>query len=340
MAKSFSTDLIPVGDRIDAWRWKARQVCGTCQVQIPKRCTFSGSVDSRHLAGFEFVQFSSSPLSFVKSPAETANSPSRFAVVITQIAGRQRYEQESGFALLEPGDSTIMDSGRPWSSDSSESCVRLYLRVPRWFMEQRLRTTALPLSRRIGGKSGLGATLFNLTTALYSQADTLGEQEGSGALDAYFALLAACIGYRDGTIGNGRSRQLAWRLRNFIETHLREADLNPTFIAEEFGITVRHLHRVFAASGQTVSGWIRERRLQQCRLALADMRLREKTITEIALHWGFSDSAHFSHTFKNQFGVGPREFRSRLWPDLWDNAESERAQVSGANDTARYSKPN
>ncbi|MDB5447906.1 MAG: helix-turn-helix protein, partial [Phenylobacterium sp.] len=33
------------------------------------------------------------------------------------------------------------------------------------------------------------------------------------------------------------------------------------------------------------------------------------SISEICYRWGFSDPAYFSRTFRDQFGVSPREFR-------------------------------
>jgi len=75
---------------------------------------------------------------------------------------------------------------------------------------------------------------------------------------------------------------------------------------------VRHLHRLFSARGRRVSDCIREQRLERCSADFADRRFLEKSITEIAFSWGFSDSAHFSRCFKLRFGVSPREFRLRV----------------------------
>ena len=35
----------------------------------------------------------------------------------------------------------------------------------------------------------------------------------------------------------------------------------------------------------------------------------DRTITEIAMKWGFSDAAHFSRSFKAAFGISPHAFR-------------------------------
>jgi hypothetical protein len=73
-----------------------------------------------------------------KWPFDTACAPSRSCPVITQIAGARQYLQRGEEILLKPGDSTIIDTAVPWSSSCNTDCVRLYLRVPRWVMQNRL----------------------------------------------------------------------------------------------------------------------------------------------------------------------------------------------------------
>jgi AraC family transcriptional regulator, positive regulator of tynA and feaB len=109
----------------------------------------------------------------------------------------------------------------------------------------------------------------------------------------------------------------------FIETHLAEPSLDPSSIASELGISVRHLHRLFARQGDSPADWIRQRRLENSRSDLADVRFRDRTITEIAFLWGFSDSAHFSRSFRKQFGISPRAFRAGAGRKYWRTAERE-----------------
>jgi AraC-like DNA-binding protein len=44
-------------------------------------------------------------------------------------------------------------------------------------------------------------------------------------------------------------------------------------------------------------------------LDLAGLCISE-SITSIAYKWGFTDSAHFSRSFKKQFEVSPKDFRA------------------------------
>lgn len=308
MSQLFSTELLPASDRIDAWQWNAQQICGECRFRLPK-ASFHGSIEVRTISGLPLTRFSSSPLSFWKWPADRSYADNRSCIVITQIAGARHYVQSGNSVLLTPGDSTVMDSGVPWSSTCGTDCARLYFRVPRWMMEERLRKRDIPIAQRICGRSRIGATLFRLSQSLYEEAHMMKEEEGAAALDAYFEILSACLGVHASPSLSGI--ELRTWIQRFIETHIAEPTLAPPEIALAAGISVRHLHRLFSVSGITLGDYVRARRLEQCRNDLADPRLRSKNITEIAFLWGFSDSAHFSHSFRKQFGVSPRAFRSQ-----------------------------
>jgi AraC-like DNA-binding protein len=313
MSEIFSTELIPAADRIEAWESNARRFCGDCRFQFPNRRRFHGSMASKNLSGVGLSLFSSSALSFQKFPAASAHSGNRFCTVITQLEGARWYSQNDAVVVLKPGDSTLIDSAAPWSSDCLGDCVRLYVRVPRWLIEDRLRTTMLPSARRISVATAPGGALFHLATSLYREADGLSHEEAAAMLQTYFGVLSGCLGVsRADTWTSGNGDQILARIETFIEAHLAESPLGPVEVAAAVGISVRHAHRLFAKKGCTIGDWIRQRRLERCRADLAAPRLRERTITDIAFGWGFSESAHFSRTFKQQFGVCPRTFRSQV----------------------------
>ena len=337
----FSTDLVPIADRLDAWLCNARQICGDCRFEFPRRQAFHGSIERRTVAGLELTRFSSTPVSFAKFPVETAKSAGRSCIVITQLQGVRGYSQGGATAILQPGDSTLIDAGRPWSSNCAGECSRLYLRVPRWLMENRLRLANLPLLPRISGGSGLGVTLFHLATCLYQEAQVLTPEEGISAIEAYLEILGACVGHPKRRLeAPGHSAELLSRVEQFIETHLSDPTLGPTEIAGAAGISVRHLHRLFLQKESTVAGYIRDRRLERCQIDLCDPRFSDRNITEIAFFWGFSDSAHFSRCFKRRFGVSPRMIRSQPWIGVWSPGQRDRGFGSLGRTTFRPLYPN
>ena len=311
MSLTFSTELVPAADRIDAWQWNARQFCGDCQFRFPDRRSFHGRIESKKVGDLELSVFSSSSLSFSKFPIKNTHSDNPFCTVITQLRGVRSYSQSGSAVVLNPGDSTLIDSAVPWSSECHSTCVRLYLRMPRWLAENHLRSSSFPTAQRISGTSVLGETLFQLATSLYRNADHMTYDEGAALMEAYFDILSACFGHEGGETTSGFGRHLCSRATRFVEEHLREPGLGAAAVASALGVSVRHLHRVFASQGQTLGEYVRERRLQQCRAALEDERWRDRSVTEIAFSCGFSDSAHFSRSFKSRFGISPRKFRQK-----------------------------
>jgi len=341
MSRMFSTDLVPIADRLDAWLCNARQICGDCRFDFPRRPQFRGSIERRSVAGLELTRFSSSPVYFAKFPIETANSPGRSCIVISQLQGVRGYTQGGATAILKPGDSTLIDSGRPWSSNCAGECSRLYLRVPRWLMENRLRLSNLPLLPRICGASGLGVSLFRLATSLYQEAEVLTMEEGVSAIEAYLELLCACVGHPElHSEEASHSAELFSRAERFIETHLSEPALCPSQIADALAISVRHLHRLFSRKESTVAEYVRERRLERCQRDLCDPRFADRNITDIAFFWGFSDSAHFSRCFKRRFRVSPRVYRAHPWSGTWDAGYSEPARGLAEKSNFRLLYPN
>ena len=89
----------------------------------------------------------------------------------------------------------------------------------------------------------------------------------------------------------------------YIERHLLDGAITPQRIAAAHGVSVRTVNRVFNATGQTVGEVIRVRRLARAREELTES---DRPVSAIAHRWGFSDSSHFSRSFKAHYGTSPR----------------------------------
>jgi AraC-like DNA-binding protein len=80
--------------------------------------------------------------------------------------------------------------------------------------------------------------------------------------------------------------------------------------------------------------------LTGCRSDLANPSMKQRTITEIAFGWGFSDSAHFSHCFRKQFGLSPRAFRSQAASEASTTDEPALLALPPAATAEGYWQPN
>ncbi|WP_159766134.1 helix-turn-helix domain-containing protein [Streptomyces sp. HM190] len=71
-----------------------------------------------------------------------------------------------------------------------------------------------------------------------------------------------------------------------------------------------YLYKLLADRGHTVSGWIRERRLEQCHRDLTGPALDTLPVGAVGGRWGFPDPARFSHAFKAAHGMSPGQARA------------------------------
>ena len=99
------------------------------------------------------------------------------------------------------------------------------------------------------------------------------------------------------------------KVRLYIEQHLRDPLLSPCSIATGLKLSSRYLRMIFASSSETVSAYILRRRLEECARQMSDPRWRGHSISEIAFAWGFNSASHFTRSFRDRYGVSPRNYR-------------------------------
>ena len=120
---------------------------------------------------------------------------------------------------------------------------------------------------------------------------------------------------------------LRLRIMDFIDQSLCDPELSPAAVAQGLKISTRHVHRLFAQHGGTVSQYILQRRLEKCRAALADPLLAGLSLTHICSEYGFRSLPHFSRLFHDEYGMAPRDFR-RAAPTV-DLSSGDKQEVAG-----------
>lgn len=99
------------------------------------------------------------------------------------------------------------------------------------------------------------------------------------------------------------------RVAGAIEVHFGEEEFSVEALAEEVHMSASQLNRKLKALiDQPAGELLRSMRLQRAADLLAQ---NAGSIAEIAYQVGFSDQAHFTRSFKKQFGVSPKDYRRK-----------------------------
>jgi AraC-like DNA-binding protein/predicted transcriptional regulator YdeE len=93
----------------------------------------------------------------------------------------------------------------------------------------------------------------------------------------------------------------------YIDSHLDE-QINFEILAKRFHFSPYYFHRMFSVIvGKTIAVYIRERRLLQACIKLSSS---DESILEIGLECGFTSAQSFSRSFKEVYGLAPRDYRN------------------------------
>lgn len=122
---------------------------------------------------------------------------------------------------------------------------------------------------------------------------------------------------RDSTITQRLSVQARYGIQDAVLVHaivIMEMNISQPIICDEIAnrcnISLRQLQRLFAMKiGETASRFYKKVRLQY---AAALLRETPLSVTEISIASGFANAAHFSRSFRLQYGISPRIARQRI----------------------------
>lgn len=230
--------------------------------------------------------------------------------------------QSGRMAVARPGSAVLLTTDQPFDClfdvASDQTYAQLMLRIPGALLRRHVPHIDECCARTIALDHGAGRVLQRLVENLLDHSHgcspTQAERFGSILLDT-FANVAmeapewlACQGVREDV---ARTRLLA-RAQAFIESQLSDPELDPARVAAHCQISVRYLHAIFSAASLGVAAYIRDLRLQRCREALRNPQLRDRSVTEIAMRWGFGSSSSFNRAYRTRFGSAPSEDRILL----------------------------
>ncbi|NTE88363.1 helix-turn-helix domain-containing protein [Agrobacterium rubi] len=306
---------LPQKDRFPFWKEVLCQEYVALNSTTEGDAPFFGHVRANLLNSVNITTISSSRQKIHRRRQEISRMPEQVYFLNLQVEGHCRMMQNGREALLQRGDFSIVDSTEPYLNDyCSDIWTQHSFRIPKAILEPLLKQPNRQTATKISSSDPIASLTADYLSSIALNAEHLHATTSSSITNHLVELVAIAVGLSNREVDRARAtlrNQLAFSLINYISSHAADPALTPAKAADHFRISVRYVHRLLEDSGETFSKLLLRQRLQKC---ADDLRAKGNTpVGEIAFRWGFNDLSHFSRSFRNQFGVAPREYRVQYY---------------------------
>lgn len=310
----FRCDDLPRADRFDFWREQMSKLIAPMEMSSDHTGDFRGQVRILEVGAAHVWPTKFHPMSFRRTSKLIGQSDPELYHFSFLQGGNLQVSQARNEAAHATGGLYVVDSSRPYDCVAFGGPPQgVGLEIPKALIPVPHDRVDRLLARPIPGQEGVGALLTGFLARLASDSDSYrpsdGPRLGSVLVDLATAVLAHAAEAGDAVPPESRRRTLTLRVRNFIQRNLHDPDLTPAAVAAAHHISVSYLHRLFRDQDTTVSGWIRQQRLDRVRHDLADPGLYTVPLHEVAARRGFAHPAVFSRAFRAAYGIPPSEYR-------------------------------
>ncbi len=308
-----TTDIHAAPRALGLAEWRAVINASFVPLQIDEidGVPFRGHLEKTVVEDITVFEVTATPHLVTRTQELIERSPGRFYKLSLQLVGTAVLEQDGRRADLRPGDLAIYDTHRPYTLSFPEKNRAMVIMFPQEVVDLPRDEICRVTATRFPSDEGLGRVINPFFVELGRNMDQIDGPHAARLVHSALDLLVTMLSQelrRDMNHGLALNREV----REYILQHLGDPHLNPAAIAAAHYISTRHLYTIFTEEGQTVSAWIRSRRLERIRRDLADPLLADRPLSAIAARWGLVDAAHFSRLFRADFGESPSAYRARL----------------------------
>lgn len=308
LCSAYATSSQHPADRAAYWRDTNTRFFGRLETQIDAVDDFEARMKVYDVGALKVFRIAGSAHRVRRSrPAEEPLSTDYYKLVM-RASGRGSLEQCGRRVELAPGDWSLYDPRLPYTVVSQGATDLLVVLIPRHhlrsFRFDQLHASACADPRARGLYSICASFLGSMAEQIDSLPDTVGTSIADTVLGLVTATLVADKEVEDGQ----RTLPAVMRLRvkQYINAHLADAELNIEMLAREMRCSKRYLHLAFEGEEATLDRYIWRTRLERCReMFLSPGR---QSAASIAYACGFNSYAHFCRAFKAHFGISPRDF--------------------------------
>lgn len=230
--------------------------------------------------------------------------------LLLQIRGQTCLDQAGRSGTLVPGRWCLYDLSKPYDISHSSDTEVMLLTLPRFKLESNQYDLSEVVVHTFKATRGMEKLAFDFALRVFEEASDLNGEPTKMTIDMISQLVRMSILEMKGEAAyQAPANILRERVKSYITSFLCDPDLSVGRMARYLNCSKRYLHKIFEEEHYSIAELIWEERLTRCHRDLRNPQMLHRSISDIAFHWGFNSSAHFSTLFKKRFGVTPRECR-------------------------------
>ncbi|SCB34492.1 AraC-type DNA-binding protein [Bradyrhizobium shewense] len=310
------TDEVEPHDRFDYWREvRSKGLFGvTAELERERRADFFGEFSLRQLGGAGLVELKASQYTVERSSSDIAYAPGDSICVYQQLGSGGWFGGMRGndFAIA-PDNFATSHTDLPYRT-APLGAGGFHLRI------LKIPVSSIPAQdkrmRELAPRTFGDPTLAPLLGACFAELGEASTDQCASDATSLVQALAHLALIERGIVRPGSRRGQAAlrtarlsRAQRLIAGHLQNPDLAPTMVADELGVSVRHLHMLFETAAKSFSQTVTDERLKQSRRLMREAP--ERLIADIATSCGFESLATYYRVFNAAYGMAPGDFRAQ-----------------------------
>ncbi|RMB12293.1 helix-turn-helix domain-containing protein [Eilatimonas milleporae] len=312
-ALRFSTDVIPKGKRVEAWRKAIHPLFDFKSSSGYTENEFEASLHSYHFGAIILCHAFMYGGRYQRSVERVRMDDLNHYVIHQPLTGSTTFGVEGNWRRLRKHDIAVLDmTAQADFRIRNQKSLNFIVPRPALPMPNACRTSLHGLV--VPREKAIGTLLSDIMIAAARAASKLKTNEAMPIGNALARIVASTVNPcsdSNQTLPFCPQREIANRIRDYIEDNLYDELLKPATLVKELGISRSKLYRQFESFGG-VHRYITKRRLQRSLAAICDPFQIKRRIADIAYEQGFTDAAYFSRLFRQTYGMSPRSFQEAI----------------------------
>lgn len=305
-----NTDDVASRERAPYWSGWIDRLFQGLQSDLYGDVGFDGRMATAHAGDVVLTRLESNRHRVMRSTAQARGSGTGYLKIVAPFDGCAGVEQKGREAWVSPGEWSIYDTTDTYAVSNPVRVEHLIVMVPKAHLAERGLAIDELMARRLGGSGGMARvaleTMRSAWRELPGMSDDAARNLGQVITQCVHLSLLDLAGHSTAVT---QRESLRDRIKQHVMRHLGDPSLSVDDIARALNVSRRHLYNAFAEEADGVAGYVLARRLEACCAALQDPRVAERSITDVAMAFGFGNMAHFSRVFRARTGQSPSEFR-------------------------------